>query len=153
MRLILVATILCAGCGLAHEAQLERMLSEKKATCQNLFPDPHLKPASQRVKCMNDAVIDVAMGDPNADLLRTLAARRLVVAERYDGGQLTAAEFDAEMAALESDANTSAQERQNSSIQANAAATQAALAQSRAVQSAFHPTTTCQTFGNTTTCR
>lgn len=153
--MIALTAVLCGGCGLAHNMQVSKMAEEQKAECRRLYPDEHQKPISPRVNCMNDVVIGAAKGDANADIVNVFAAKRMVVADKYDRGQLSAVEYDAEMASLVTDATTLAQQRENGAAVATAAATQAAIAQNQAIQSAFRPapTTTCQTFGNTTTCR
>lgn len=155
MRAIVLAAFLCGGCGLAHNIQVSKMLEEQKAACRRLYPDEHQKPVSPRVKCMNDAVARATKDDPNIDIANVFAAKRMVVADKYDKGQMSAVEYDAEMAVLASEATTSFQQRHNGAAIATAATTQAAIAQNQAIQSAFRPTptVTCQTFGNTTTCR
>ena len=154
MRLgvILVAFAL-AGCGpskLQLEAQAARDAYEAAiAACERSFPDRHRKPVTPRVKCFNEANLNLAArGDPNVDLVTAMTAQMLVLAERFDGGRFSEARFESEKAVVFANYRTQVLQRENSAAVADAAQAQAWAAQ----QAATPRSVTCNRFGNTVTC-
>lgn len=144
-----------AGCGLAIEARLQeaqKLYEAQVAQCERLYPDRHRKPTQPRVSCFNNANMKLAEHDPDIDLTRAMTTQMLVLAERFDAGRSTPAQFEAEKAAVFADYRTRVMQRQNSTAMANAAADQAAAARQQAIAATMPKTTTCNRFGNTVTC-
>lgn len=156
-----------AGCGLARNAELEKRLAEadrtraaEEAKCDQAHPQP--RPVTPRMQCTSTAYLNwlESTGNPNLTLFRASIAQRLVIAERYDKGQISEAEYNAEAAKLDLAADTAIRQRNESAAmvsaaqqQASAASGQAALARQKAISDAFRGNrTTCSTWGNTTTC-
>lgn len=174
-----LTVVLCGGllmgCGLAHQAQLNKDREEAdarraagEADCIKRYPDKHRKPVSPRVKCINDVMlayftaIQRTVGAVDLDLVNAHHAQRLVAAERYDTGKTSAVQFEAEVAKLVAEFRTEAASRRNSAAMASAAQQQAAaasqqavLAQQKAISDAFQvpKPVTCTTIGNSMTCR
>jgi hypothetical protein len=95
-----------------------------------------------------------SIGGPILDLAEVLAAQMIVIAERYDSGKLTVAEFESEKASAVANFNSQAIARENSAAMVNAAQSQALAAQQQARQQAIRAAvpTTCTSLGNTVTC-
>jgi len=155
---MIATALLLGGCGPSHQellrAEVQKVHDTDMVRCTEQHPDRFRKPATLRVKCVNDANIKLATDgrDPNIDLVQTLAAHMLAVAERYDDGKLTKAQFDAERTAAFSDFRTRMLQRENSATIADAATRTAAAAQQQAITSSIPRTVTCNRFGNTVTC-
>jgi hypothetical protein len=135
LRIVLISLfgLFATGCGIALQVQRQEARTAYQAEiaeCNRLYPDKYLKPATPRVKCFTDAAIRMAErgADPNMDLARAMTTQMMVIAERYDNGRLSPAQFDAEKAAAFADYRTRLIQRHNSTVMANAAADQAAAA-------------------------
>ena len=84
------------------------------ARCEQLYP-PFRKPVVARVKCINEANMKtVDKNDPYLDLLRVMATQYVVLAEQYDAGKMTEAQYEAAVSKVASDYRTRALQRQNS---------------------------------------
>jgi len=139
--------------------QAKQVYDAEAAQCDRDHPGGAVKPSVLRINCHYKAHIKFLKGDRDADLLQALYTQSLVAAERYDSGKLTFAEFEAVKAKAIADYNTQRAQRQNSATVANAAAYQAAAAESQAhaarqqaINTTFPRARTCNTYGNTTTC-
>jgi hypothetical protein len=68
-----------------------------------------------RVKCINEAHMKtVDKNDPYLDLLRVMATDYVVLAEQYDAGKLTQAQYEAAVAKVAAEYRTRALQRKNS---------------------------------------
>jgi hypothetical protein len=84
------------------------------AQCEQRYP-PNRKPVVARVKCINEAHMKtVDKNDPYLDLLRVMATDYVVLAEQYDAGKLTQAQYEAAVAKVAAEYRTRAPQRQNS---------------------------------------
>jgi hypothetical protein len=120
------------------------------ATCKKTYPDKHTKPVTPRVRCFNEANTRFSSrGDPNFDLMNAMAAQMLVVAERYDAGHVSDAQYDADRANVFADYRTKVLRRKTDAKIANAAQDQA----DAAWQATLPKTTTCTQNLDTITCR
>jgi hypothetical protein len=144
---------------LAQQAQLRKQLEEANraheadiAACERQYPDKNRKPATPRVKCFGEANVRQATQtrNPDADLVRAMSAEMLVIAEQYDSGRLSEAQYEAAKAKTFSEYTSRAMQRQDNAAMASAAQQQAAAATVQAY-GANRPRT-CNTWGNTVTC-
>lgn len=156
---MLSAVLFCGGCGWALQAQLQKEIETagkahvaETADCERLYPDKYRKPTTPRIKCFNEANLKQTsrINPNNVDLAKALAAEMLAIAEQYDAGRLTPAQYEAAKTRTFSDYTTRAMQRQNGVAMAEAAQQQAAAASMQAY-GANRPRT-CNTWGNTVTC-
>jgi hypothetical protein len=93
---------------------LKPQLDADLAQCEQRYP-PYRKPMVARVKCINEAHMKtVDKNDPYLDLLRVMATQYVVLAEQYDAGKLTEAQYEAAVSKVAADYKTHALQRQNS---------------------------------------
>jgi hypothetical protein len=155
--------VLVGGCGLAKQIQINKEAEAAKkaqaaqiAECERLFPDRLRKPVTPRVKCFNEANLSYHMayarsvGNPYLDLVRLMTAQMLLIAEKYDAGGLTEAQFEVAKATAQSDYASKVADRKNASAMVGAAQTQADAAQRRAIAASMP--VTCNRYGNSVTC-
>jgi hypothetical protein len=148
----LVLAFLCAGCGLARQAELkakhEAAVAEIKIAqqeCIDLHKSGELKTFTARAKCLNDAddrIVRPLFG-ANGDLLNLRQATRLSLAEKVDQKRMSEAEAQLEFAKMNSEIVSEEQRRIN--------ANRSVGAQEAAAAAASSPVT-CTRFGKTTTC-
>lgn len=120
--LILLAVVL-AGCG-PSKLQLEAQEGYETAiaACERSYPHRHRKPVVPRVKCFNEANLNLAArGDPNIDLVTAMTAQMLVLAERFDAGRFSEAEFESEKAVVFANFRSQLLQRQHNATVAHAA--------------------------------
>ncbi|MGO9460685.1 MAG: hypothetical protein ACLPWS_04030 [Rhodomicrobium sp.] len=139
------------GCGLARQAEMERSVEDAKkvmqaeiAECERLYPSKTQRPVTPRIRCMKDARTKLAevalgLGDKNYDQHMLVLAKLLVIAEQYDAGKLTEAQFELQKAQAIAEYNSVLAQRQNDNMIATAAMV------------ASMPKT-CTGYGNTVTC-
>jgi len=162
-----------AGCGLARMAETREKVAAARqalavdlAACERSYPDHYRKPVMPRMRCLRDAAMrfqasmdQLGLGR-DTDLTRAMTSHLVAVAEQYDAGRLSQAQFDAEMAATLADYNSRRLARQNSAHMVTAARAQASAAERQAsaaedlVAAARMPSTTvtCMRVGNMVTC-
>jgi len=160
LRFALCAALLTSlfGSGLARQAEMQKASEEAKqvmqaeiAECERLYPNKTQRPVTPRVRCLTDAGMRYAQagvnfGNKNIDLDRLMRAKLLVVAEEYDAGKMTEAQFDLQKAQVVAEHNSAVAQRQNSAAMVDAARLQAIAA-----MDANSPKT-CAGYGNTVTC-
>ena len=134
------------GCLPAAVSDAQKLRETEIEECHRLYPNP--RPVLPRMKCIGDALVKVARvaaqyGYKNLDLDELLRAKMVLLAERYDAGKMTEAEFQAEKAQIASTHETQVLQRQNSQAMVVAAQQQAAAASGPV---------SCTRVGNTTTC-
>jgi len=168
---ILSLMAILAGCASAAHSELEEAnaaAARLGAACNQKFPDPHKKPTVARQQCLNEAYrpAEIArsriLGPGSYDLANLSMARLVVIAEKYDRGEITAAQYDQARAEAQAAYSAELQSRQIATMMADAAQRQAAAAQQNAMWQAYGaavkatvppPTVTCDKFGSTITCR
>lgn len=171
-----VAALLLTGCGIAQHAQIHQEANDAAsrrdasiAACKQQFPDK----AAKRIKCSNAAELDYflamerSVGHPGIDLVHLMHAKRLELAEQYDAGKLTEAQYKVAVAQVATDINSQLQARMNNAAVANAAQRQAIAAQQQASAQTMaagaaimtgsgsapaHSTTSCRPLGGTLHC-
>lgn len=105
--------------------------------CEKVQPQQG-RPSLPRIKCINEAVMNYheayarAASNPYLDLARVMTTQTVVVAERYDAGRMTEAEFKAALAQIESDFDSKVDQRKHAKAIARSAADQARAAQDAA---------------------
>lgn len=173
----MMISLILPACGLAHQAKIQKDADSAQAEadraaseCERLHPDKNRKPVTPRTQCFNDArlnyglAMDRSIGNLNLDLFRLSNARMLVVAERFDSGKTTVAQFELEKAEAQANFNDQIAARHNSATiaaaaqqQAAAASQQATAASEQSINSAVTAATStkpvsCSRIGNTVTC-
>ena len=140
VRLTLV-TLLLAGCGLAQQAQISQGAHDAQtkrdaafAACREQFPNK----ATDRAKCVSAADLEYhfamqrSVGHPGIDLIQLSHARQIALAEQYDAGKITKAEYNAKSAEIIAETNSLLQARLNNAAVASAAQQQAIAARQQA---------------------
>jgi hypothetical protein len=164
-KLVLCGLLILTGCGLSRHARetagenkvpvITKQNNEAIDQCQKLYPDPHRKPALPRIKCFNDATLAyyAAFADnPWSDLAREFTARMVVIAKKYDVGQISETQFDVEKAQAVAKYTSQVIQRENNAAVLNAAPTQASAASKQTLATVLPKQMTCvQTF-NSVTC-
>jgi hypothetical protein len=154
-KLVLCGLLILTGCGLSRHAQNETEIENKEPAiarqnteaidqCQKLHPDPHRKPVLPRIKCFNDATLayyTAFAGNPWSALVRVFTARMVVIAEKYDVGQISEAQFDFEKE--QAIANYTSQVMQHPAAKVDAAPMQTAAASKQAVATVLPKQMTC----------
>ena len=82
-----------------HEPTIVKRNNDAIDQCEKLYPGIHHKPASPRVKCLNDATLAYYAGfaeNQRSGLARAFANKMTAIAKKYDGGQISDSEFDTE---------------------------------------------------------
>lgn len=173
LNLFVVSLALC-GCGTAPRVQADdqakqqaagnaQLIEQSKAAmaaCDAKFPAGDPKTAVVRRKCINDGfAIRLPTFGPDQDLVRTVLADSMVIAEQVQSGKMTIADANAAMAEKWSKAVTESQRRANSknSVLAQQSAAvvqqqQPAAADAAGVTPVDLPNFTCSQNGNMTTC-
>jgi hypothetical protein len=165
-KLVLCGLLILTGCGLSRHAQRETAIENKEPPiakqnneaidqCQKLYPDPHRKPILPRIKCFNDATLayyTAFAGNPWSDLVRVFTARMVVIAEKYDVGQISETQFDSEKAQAVANYTVQIMQRPYSTAKVDAAPTQAAAASKQAVATVLPKQMTCVPTFNDTNC-
>jgi hypothetical protein len=163
-KLILCGLLALTGCSLfGHtKSEITPQNKEPPATrqnnqaidqCEKLYPDPRRKPALLRIKCFNEATLAyyaAFAGNPWSPTVRVLAAQLVEVAEKYDSGQISEAEFDFEKE--QAIANFTAQVTQRSAAKVNAPSTQTGAASSQLVATLLPKQMTCVPTSNGVSC-
>ena len=151
-----------SGCGLAMQAEEKKVRGQaaairdaELADCYRKYPDDVKRPVTPRVNCIWDARMKFARlgalhGYRHLDLEEVFRAKIFLLAEQYDSGNMSEAQYRLEKAQAESDFKSKVMQRENSAAMV-AAAEEQATAASLATISASRPLT-CSTYGNTTTC-
>lgn len=171
---ISVLLAILTGCGtnaVSQQALLaDKTRAQAEADCHRRYPDPLAKPSLPRITCLNQVAlayhqsISPYVEAQYLDLVQLVTSQTVVAAERYDAGQMTGAEFQLEVARINTGYQSSvasrmqnqqmvsaAQTQANAAVyQSIAAQQQAAAAQRQANQSSLP--TTCIKTGNMVTC-
>lgn len=169
-----VLSLALFGCGIAPRvhaddeakqqatanAQLIEQSKAAMAACDAKFPAGDPKTAVVRRKCINDGfAIRLPTFGPDQDLVQTVMADSMVIAEQVQSGKMTIAEGNAAISEKWSKAVTESQRRANSknsvlAQQSAAAAAQkpVAPANDAAVTPVDLPGFICTQSGNMTTC-
>lgn len=162
---MLTIALMLSGCGLAMQAAEQQRFNEasgtlasEQAACERQYPDRLKKPVTPRVKCLMNAFRKFQSNGPYADLAMVAAAKTELAAEHYDSGRISTAEYEVAIAQARAEAASAGAQRNNSSVAANAAASQAYAAQQQATISTMQALTpprpvTCNRFGNSVTCQ
>jgi hypothetical protein len=141
---VILALSFLSGCMQQHAQEIKdaRELRERKsAECRKQFPDPYKKPAVSLISCFAAAnqadaeAHDRIRQPPIADLVRATSAQILEIAERYDKGKLTQAQYEAEKSRAEADLNSRILQRSQGHAVAMAAEDQAGSAAAIAANS------------------
>jgi hypothetical protein len=167
-KLVLCGLLILTGCGLSRHAQsrsetaienrepaIAKQNNEAIDQCQKLYPDPHLKPVLRRIKCFNDATLayyTAFAGNPWSDLVRVFTARMVVIAEKYDVGQISETQFDFEKEQAVANYTSQVMQRPYSAAKVSAAATQTAAASKQAVATVLPKQMTCVRTFNSVDC-
>ena len=171
---LFVLGLALSGCGTAPRVQADdqanqqatvnpRLIEQSKAdmaACDAKFPAGDPKTAVVRRNCINNGfAIRLPTFGPDQDLVRSVLADSMVIAEQVQSGKMTIAEGNAAMAEKWSNAVTESQRRANSKnsvlAQQSAAAAQqqpAAAVDAGDVVPVALPGFTCSQSGNMTTC-
>ena len=146
----LVVTIALTGCGLAQRAETKKQAEAANAemrtaaeTCDQKFPRGQQHTAVSRARCVGDAIKIIRSYTDYPDLLDQQIATRNLLAERWQSGKITQAQFDAESAQLQSSLVAEDERRK--------LAVRAVTAQEDVVSAARAPVS-CTRFGNTVNC-
>lgn len=170
----LVLGLALSGCGTAPRLQADdpadqqaavnpRLIEQSKAdmaACDAKFPAGDPKIAVVRRNCINNGfAIRLPTFGPDQDLVRSVMADSMVIAEQVQSGTMTIAEGNAALTEKWSNAVTESQRRANSKnsvlAQQSAAAVQqqsAAAADTAAVIPVALPGFTCSQNGDVATC-
>ncbi len=159
---VAVSAMIC-GCAMSTGSEFQQQMSAATdaqiaalAKCENQFPDPLHRPATPRVRCKSEANLSYARrieqltGHPESDLVGVWTSKQILLAEKFDGRELTDTLYDLEMAKAYSEFTTSLESRKNGGTIAAAAQMQAAAAAQQA-QAVAGPHR-CSTYMNQTTC-
>jgi hypothetical protein len=145
--------LLLSGCGMARQKEAQDRLNEALAqvrsatdACNLSFPRQQQSTAVARSQCIGQATLPLRPFVPFPDLFDQEAANRNLLAERWQGGKITIAEFDAQGAQMHSQIVAEEQRRQLAGRSVSAQETAAAAA-----VNASGPTV-CTRSGNTTFC-
>jgi hypothetical protein len=171
---LFVLSLALFGCGIAPRVHADdetkqqasvnaRLIEQSKAAmaaCDAEFPAGEPKTAVVRRKCINDGfAIRLPTFGPDQDLVQTVMADSMVIAEQVQSGKMTIAEGNAAISEKWSKAVTESQRRANSKnsvlAQQSAAAggqNPVAPANGAAVTPVDLPGFTCTQNGNMTTC-
>jgi hypothetical protein len=139
--LLLSVLLVLAGCGLSHhghhpgdaaidnqEPAIAKQNTDAIDQCEKLYPGSHRKPVSPRVKCFNEATLAYYAGF--AEIQRSGSARAFTnkmtaIAKKYDAGQISESEFDAEKEEAITDFTNQITQRSDSAANVNATQVQA----------------------------
>lgn len=146
-----------SGCGLAMQSQKEAAIER----CHQRFPTFERSTALERVKCENAAFDIMRQSLGNGDLFELHHTSAIVIAERFQSGQITQAEAEQQLALLRSNIVSEADRRDTSGRAANAASNAALINAGAALMSSPQPappmqpmqpiprpvTTTCSRMG------
>jgi hypothetical protein len=150
-KLVLCGLLILTGCGLSRQTTIEnkepaiaQQNNEAIDQCQKLYPDPHRKPALSRIKCFNDATLayyTAFPGNPWSGPVKVFTVRMVAIAEKYDAGQISEAQFDFEKE--QAVANYTSQVMQRPAAKLDAAPKQVAAASKQAVATVLPKQMTC----------
>ena len=163
-KLVLCGLLIFTGCGLSRSAQKETGIENKEPAitrqnneaidqCQKLYPGPHRKPVLPRIKCFNDATLayyTAFAGNPWSALVRVFTARMVAIAEKYDVGQISEAQFDFEKE--QAITNFTSQVMQRPAAKVDAAPAETAAASKPAVATVLPKQMTCVPTFNSVNC-
>ncbi len=143
------------NCGYVAQQEASRAAEAEIGECVRLYPNQTQRPVTPRVKCIWDARMKYARaglehGYHNADLDELAQARVLLLAQSYDAGQITEAQYHVQLAETMVNHNTQAMHRNNGAAMAAAAQQEAEAATSMAL-SASKPVT-CTRTSSVATC-
>jgi hypothetical protein len=138
----------------ARNAAAAAMETELNA-CRGLYPNENQRPVMPRMRCMTDAWIKFSRAGQglwtrHLDLDELLRAKALALAEEYDAGKLTEAQFVLQKAQAITDHNSQIAQRENSAKMVAAAQEQASAASMQAIASTAPRT--CAVVGNVVNC-
>jgi hypothetical protein len=149
--------ITVSGCGLALQSQKDAAIER----CHQRFPTFERTTAVERVRCENAAFDIMRSSLGNGDLFDLHHTSAVVIAERFQNGQITQAEAEQQLASLRSNIVSEADRRDTSGRAANAASNAALINAGAALMSSPQPappmqpmqpiprpiTTTCSRMG------
>jgi hypothetical protein len=150
---VVLVGVTLAGCGLTQQLELQarndKLSAQNKAamqSCDETHPPGNPKTVVARAKCQTEAMAILLPMVPYPDLLRSLIASRMVVAEEVQDGKLTIAQGNEIMANKLSNMVSEEQRRNlaNRSVRAQEGIAAASLA-----SAGPH---SCTSFGNTVNC-
>lgn len=140
---------LLSGCGLVRQKEAQDRFNVAMAdvragveTCNQSFPKQQ-QTAVARARCIGDATAPIRPLVPFPDLLDQETANRNLLAERWQTGKITQAEFEAQFTQMHSQVVAEEQRRQLAGRSVNA--------QEAAAAAALSPTI-CNRVGSSTIC-
>ncbi len=166
--LTVLIVLMLAGCASSQIQKAQDaarlQLGRDWAECDSLYPDKNRKPVTPRIKCQAAANGKLAAawkratGNAPSDMVihEKNVAQALLAAERFDKGEISAAEYNLEIANSNLEAENQRFHRKAVAAKVDAARQEAAASTSAAIRAATQvrrPTTTnCNTFGSTVNC-
>ena len=168
LSVCLVLVGMLSGCGLANQVASQQEWKRFELAiqeCDRQFPHKTQRPVMPRVRCLDGAWEAHAMqaAPRDRDLLKRFMASRLILAERYDRGDLTEAQFIAGINVAQADMIEMVSQRDAVAHEQTRAAI-AAVGQglrewgnSQSPPPVYRPISTptrteCRTIGNSTEC-
>lgn len=160
-QIIVTLSVLVGGCGMAAKQVALDGLSSQQAACEKRY-SPTTVPVTPYVRCVVSA--ERRFVEKNAprdrDIHQLASAKRMVLAEHFDRGRISQAEYAAGMAEItvQMNAASSSRDQQQAAQQqaASAALLQSGAATIAASKGPAPPPppalTRCTTYGNTTDC-
>ncbi len=161
----IVLALMLSGCALIQQQRYKAAQAKLEAAtleCRAKRLAGELKSFVESAQCSNPQMIAAfrEVDYPHMDLINLVAASRLVGAEKVDKGELTEAEFQLQLAELQTRIVSEEQRRNLAAANARSQAQSARAADTAATGVLLQglkalrppPTVTCTTFGNITTC-
>lgn len=162
---LVIGMVLASAVHAETITDLEREMDRRAAKCHELYPVKDQRPVTPRVQCLNQVIIDISAkadrsdGLNHASLIRAHVAVRLAIADHYDRGDMTFADYEAEIARVGYESHAAFIQADQNAALVGAAQRQAIGAGLQGFANAYtrprpvSPSVTCTTWGNTTTCR
>lgn len=147
--LSLCIAITLSGCGLARQSEKETAIER----CHQQFPSLERSTAVERVKCENAAYDIMRPTLGHSDLFALHHTSAVVIAERFQNGQITQAEAEQQLAFMRSQIVSEAERRDANSAAASTAANNALISAGAAMMTAPRSSsTTCTKNGTILNC-
>lgn len=148
-QVAIIGLLMLAGCGLVRQKEAQDRFNSAMAevragveTCNQAHPKQQ-QTAVARARCIGDATAPIRSLVPFPDLLDQETANRNLLAERWQAGKITQAEFEAQFTQMHSQVVAEEQRRQLAGRSVNA--------QEAAAAAALSPTI-CNRVGSSTIC-
>lgn len=180
LALGLVVAVLVGGCGSSHQSQLQSAqmneamaLNEEIIACRTRYSQRVKGQAAAGIRCATAAYDRHPMAYVgNRDLVKLFAAKSIGIAEKFDSGEISLAEFDRQIELVDAEFQVASRGRQSQDMALAAAQEQAAAARQQAAMQGIMAgaaimsgaysrppppppmprQTNCTTFGNRTNC-